>query len=53
MEEEIKEEIKELKAIVKKLENRLLYQQEEISRITKIINNVNMIRVCEILKEQY
>lgn len=49
----MEEEIKELKAIVKKLENRTLYQQEEISNLTKIINNVNMIRVCEILKEQY
>ena len=49
----MEEEIKELKVIVKKLENRTLYQQEEISNLTKIINNVNMIRVCEILKEQY
>lgn len=49
----MEEEIKELKVIVKKLENRTLYQQEEISNLTKIINHVNMIRVCEILKEQY
>lgn len=49
----MEDEIKELKEIVKKLENRTLYQQEEISNLTKIINHVNMIRVCEILKEQY
>jgi len=49
----MEEEIKEIKELVKKLENRILYQQEEISNLIKIINNVNMIRVCEILKEQY
>ena len=49
----MEDEIKELKDKMKRLENRILYQQEEISNLTKIINHVNMIKICEILKEQY
>lgn len=51
--EEIKEEIEDLKDLTKRLKNKVEYQQLEIDKLTKIINHVDMIRVCEILKDQY
>lgn len=46
------EEIRELNEKVEKLEYIVESQRIDIEKITKIVNGVDMIRVCNLLKER-
>lgn len=42
----MKDEIKELKDAIKRLENKIVYQQQEIEKLNRIARTVDLINKC-------
>ena len=47
---EILEQIKELREIIEKQQNQILYQQEQIQQCRMILNNINVINLDKLRK---